>query len=192
MSITLNNLYKTTKTILTNRDLALIWNETNYDRLKSKISYYVKNDILIRLTRRIYAKDKQYNKKELATSIYTPSYLSFETVLREEGVIFQYSDTLTVATKWPKTLGIGKNVIRFRKLKESVLYNTSGIIFKDNYNTATLERAFLDTIYLFPNYYFDSLSNINWKKCFEMVEIYDNKQLVKRLNKYYKNYAKQD
>jgi hypothetical protein len=54
---------------------------------------------------------------------------------------------------------------------------------------ASTERAFLDMIYLFPNYYFDNLRSINWDKCDELVKIYNNKELVKRLAKYRKNYA---
>jgi hypothetical protein len=180
-------IYQSSKTILTNKDLALIWQETNSDNLKSKIAYYVKQKALIRLTRGVFAKNKDYGLKELATSIYTPSYISFETVLREAGVIFQHYDTIFVASKWPKTIIIDKQTLTFRKLKEIVLFNPAGIISKDNYNIATLERAFLDMIYLFPNYYFDNLKSINWEKCGEMVKIYNNKQLIKRFNKYRKN-----
>jgi len=68
--------------------------ENNPDNLKAKIAYYVKQGVLIRLTRGVFAKNKDYNPKELATSIYTPSYISFETVLREAGVIFQHYDTI--------------------------------------------------------------------------------------------------
>ena len=39
------------------------------------------------------------------------------------------------------------------------------------------------------NYYFDNLKPINWEKCAEIVKIYNNKQLNKRLNKYRKNYV---
>ena len=84
---------------------------------------------------------------------------------------------------------VDKHSFTFRKLKDIVLFNSSGIISKDNYSIATPERAFLDMIYLFPNYYFDNLKPINWEVCFEMVKIYNNKQLIKRLNKYRKNYA---
>jgi hypothetical protein len=83
-------LYQSTKTILTNKDLALIWQENDKDNLNAKIAYYVKQKALIRLTRGVFAKNKDYNSKELATSLYTPSYISFETVLREAGVIFQH------------------------------------------------------------------------------------------------------
>ena len=182
-------LYQSPKTILTNKDLALIWEENNRSNLNAKTAYYVKQKALIRLTRGVFAKSKNYNPKELATSIYTPSYISFETVLREAGVIFQHYDTIFVASKWPKTMTVDKYTFTFRKLKDGVLYNSAGILNKDNYSIATLERAFLDIIYLFPNYYFDNLKPINWEQCAEMVKIYNNKQLVNRLNKYRRNYA---
>jgi len=182
-------LYQSPKTILNNKDLALIWQENNKESLSAKIIYYVKQKALIRLTRGVFAKNKDYNQKELATSIYTPSYISFETVLREAGVIFQHYDTIFIASRWPKTMTIDKYTFTFRKLKDAVLFNPTGIVSKDNYSVATTERAFLDMIYLFPDYYFDNLKSINWEKCDEMVRIYDNKQLIKRLNKYRKNHA---
>jgi predicted transcriptional regulator of viral defense system len=182
-------LYQSTKTILTNKDLALIWQETNPDNLKAKIAYYVKQGILIRLTRGVFAKNKNYTPKELATSIYTPSYISFETVLRESGVIFQHYDAIFVASKWPKTMTIDTHTFTFRKLKDTVLFNSSGIISKDTYSIATPERAFLDMIYLFPDYYFDNLKSINWERCDEIVKIYNNRELIKRLTVYRKNYA---
>ena len=180
-------LYKYPKTILTNKDIALIWAETNSNNLKSKIAYYVKQGALIRLTRGVFAKDQDYNPKELATSIYTPSYISFETILREAGVIFQHYDAIFVAAKWPTEKKIGGQTITFRKLKDSVLYNTSGIQQKDHYSIATAERAFLDMIYLFPKFYFDNLKPINWQACLELVEIYENQALKKRLIKYKNN-----
>lgn len=182
-------LYQCTKTILSTKDLALIWQENDKFSLNAKTAYYVKQKALIRLTRGVFAKNKNYNPKELATSIYVPSYISFETVLREAGVIFQHYETIFVASKWPKTMTVDKYTITFRKLKDAVLFNSAGVISKDNYSVATTERAFLDMIYLFPNYYFDNLKLINWERCDEIAKIYNNKQLIKRLNKYRKNYA---
>ncbi|MEK7664732.1 MAG: hypothetical protein AAB361_01165 [Patescibacteria group bacterium] len=180
-------LYQSPKTILTNKDLSFIWEETNPDNLKAKISYYVKQKILIRLTRGIFAKDKNYNVKELATSIYMPSYISFETALRQAGIIFQHYDTMFVAARWPAAKKIDSYNFIFRKLKDSVLYSSIGVKNENNYSIATPERAFLDTIYLFPKYHFDDLKTINWKLCRELVKIYDNKQLIKRLDNYQKN-----
>lgn len=182
-------LYQSPKTILTNKDIALIWGETSQNNLKSKIAYYAKRGALIRLTRGVFAKDKNYNPKELAASIYTPSYISFETVLRETGVIFQHYDTIFVAGPWSKTTIIDNHTFTFRKLKDSVLYNPAGINNEKSYSIATPERAFLDTIYLFPEYYFDNLDPIDWEKCFELAPIYANRQLARRLTGYSKKHA---
>ena len=182
-------IYQTPKTVLTSMDLALIWQESNSKKLKAKIAYYVKQQSLLRLTRGVFAKDKNYNRKELATSLYSPSYLSFETVLREAGVIFQHYETIFVAAKWPKTVTIDKQAFSFRKLKDEVLFNPSGILINDSYSIATPERAFLDMIYLFPGYYFDNLGVLDWTLCEKLVKIYKNKQLEKRFLKYRKNYA---
>jgi len=182
-------LYQSAKTVLTNKDLALIWRENDPVKLNAKTAYYVKRGVLLRLTRGVFAKDKNFNVKELATGLYVPSYISFETVLREAGIIFQHYNTIFVACKWPKTITIGKYTITFRQLKKSVIFNPTGVINKENYSIATPERAFLDMIYLFPDYYFDNLEPINWELCNEMVKIYNNKQMVKRLNKYKKIHA---
>jgi len=182
-------VYQSKKTVLTTKDLALIWQETNRNNLKAKTAYYVKQGVLIRLTRGVFAKNANYNAKELATSIYTPSYISFETVLRESGIIFQHNDTIFVAAPWSVTKKIDKYNFTFRKIKDSVLFSSVGVKNENNYSIATPERAFMDAIYLFPKYYFDNLKSINWEQCAELVKIYDNKQLIKRLKKYQKQYA---
>ncbi|OGN17441.1 MAG: hypothetical protein A3F48_04355 [Candidatus Yanofskybacteria bacterium RIFCSPHIGHO2_12_FULL_41_9] len=182
-------LYQSSNTIFTIKALALIWSETDSDNLKSKISYYVKRGVLIRLTRGVFAKDKEYNSNELANSIYAPSYISFETALRGAGMIFHHYETIFVAAPWSKTLTIGRTTVTFRKLKESVLFNPEGIIYRDDYCIASPERAFLDMIYLFPKYYFDNLRSLNWERCLELVRIYDNRQLIKRLKQYQKDHA---
>lgn len=185
----LTTLYRQPQSVFTSQELALLWQEDNKDHLKAKISYYVKQSALRHLRRGIYAKDEHYNPLELATSIYRPSYISFETVLQAKGLIFQHYDSIFVAASWPRELVIDKNKFVFRKLKNEVLYNNQGIVNKNNYNIATPERAFLDMIYLFPRYYFDNLRPLDWEKCHQLVNLYSNKQLVKRLDKYQQNYA---
>lgn len=182
-------IYQLPKTVLTNKDLALIWQETNKDNLKAKIAYYVKQGTLLKITRGVFAKDKNYNPRELATSLYSPSYISFETVLRDAGIIFQHYETIFAAGPWSKQLKIGGRAFVFRKLKNELLFNPSGIISKDNYNIASQERAFLDTIYLSSGYHFDNLSGLNWEKCLALVQIYKNQQMIKRLKKYHKDNA---
>ena len=186
----LAKIYQSSKTVFTNKELALIWQETNPKLLKSKIAYYVKQGSLIRLTRGVFAKDKKYNPRELANSLYSPSYISFETALRDSGIIFQQYETIFAAGSFSKTVKIDNNTFCFRKLKEEILFNPLGTIYDNNYTIATAERAFLDMIYLFSDYYFDNLSNIDWDKCFELIKIYGNGALASRLEKYKKNYAK--
>lgn len=179
-------LYQAKNTVFTVKDLAIIWQETDQNNLKAKVAYYVKSGILIRLARGIFSKDRNYDPKELATSIYRPSYISFETVLREAGIIFQHYETIFVAGPWPKTISVDRHNFTFRKLKNEVLYNPEGIERRGNFNIASRERAFLDIIYLFPEYYFDNLANMDWKKCSEIVGLYKNKRMGERLKMYRK------
>ena len=182
-------IYQSSKTVFTNKELALVWNERDSKNLNAKTAYYVKRGLLTRLTRGIFAKNEDYDPRELAVSLYIPSYISFETVLRDSGIIFQHYDTLFVASKWPRDITVGKYTFTFRKLKDIVLFNSTGIITKENYSIATPERAFLDMIYLFPDYHFDNLHPLDWEKCRAIANIYKNKQLIKRFNRYYKNHA---
>ena len=87
-----------------------------------------------------------------------------------------------------KQIKINKRKIIYRKLKDEILLNEKGIIYKDKYYRATKERAFMDMIYLNKNYYFDNLRTIDWEECFEMLDVYKQKSLEKALNFYYKNY----
>ncbi|TSC95406.1 MAG: hypothetical protein Athens101410_585 [Parcubacteria group bacterium Athens1014_10] len=187
MDNSLLKLYTSPKTILTTKDIAFLWQEKDKNNLKSKISYYVKRGNLHRLRRGIFCKDKEFNPKELATSIYIPAYISYETALREEGVIFQQHNALFVASYLSRELKCGKYKLIFRKLKGEVLVNNQGIINKDGYSQASKERAFLDMIYLFKDYHFDNLRSIDWSKCGQLAKIYKNKQLEIRLKKYYKH-----
>lgn len=189
MDNSIAKLFKSPKTVFTTKDLAILWQETNTNNLKSKISYYVQKGSVIRLTRGVFAKQKNYNPKEFATSLYTPSYISFETVLREAGVIFQYYDTVFAAARWSKNITINGQSYTFRKLKDVVLYTPSGIMEQGTCAIATKERALLDMIYLFPDYYFDNLRGVDWKTCFRLAPLYDNKQFIERVKKYYKHYA---
>ena len=182
-------LYRSPKTVFTIKDIAILWTENNYDKLRSKIAYYVKNGGLIRLRNGIYAKDKNYNVRELATSLMTPSYISFETILRDNGVIFQHYDSIFSAGSRSREIKCdGKNFL-YRQLRKEILYNPMGISNDTGIAIASKERAFLDTIYLFKEYYFDNLSSMNWEVCAEIVGIYKNQELVKRLRRYRKQYA---
>jgi hypothetical protein len=184
-------LYKAKTTVFTAKEIGLIWGEDNSDQLKSSLKYYSDKDNLIRLRRGIYAKP-DYDVREAAVKIYTPAYISFETALRNEGVIFQYYETIFVASYLNREIKLknGQN-IQYYKIKNEVLLNMEGIDRKDGYFIADKEIAFLDTVYRNSQYYFDNLRGIDWKKCFAMVKIYRNKKMEKELREYYNEYKDQ-
>ncbi|MEA3293114.1 MAG: hypothetical protein U9P88_01450, partial [Patescibacteria group bacterium] len=91
-------LLRSPKTIFSIKDVALLWNENNNLVVTDRLKRYERVGKLIRLRRGFYAKDKNYDPLELATRIYTPSYISFETVLTREGINFQKYETIFVAS----------------------------------------------------------------------------------------------
>ena len=181
-------LYNSKNNVFSVKDFALIWKESNYDNLKSKIKYYLDKGKLFRIRRGIYSKTKDYNVFEAANKIYIPSYVSFETILQKEGLIFQYSEEVFLASHLSKQIKIGKRKAIYRKLKNEILLNKMGVVYEDNYYRASKERAFMDMLYINKNYYIDNLRNIDWQKCFEMLSIYKQKTLEKALDSFYKNH----
>ena len=186
----LTKIYKSKQTVFTSKEIAILNSEKKVKNLKSQLSYYVKKGSLFRVRRGFFVKDKDYDRKELATKIFTPSYVSLETVLAKEGVIFQYYSSIFLVSYLSRGISVNQDNFIYNKIKDPVILNQSGLINKGNHFEATKERAFLDRIYLSENYHFDNLNSINWDKCFEMIGIYDNKALEKRLNQYYKDYAR--
>ena len=168
-------LYKSKNNVFSIKDIALIWREDNPDNLKSKIKYYLDKGKLFRVRRGIYAKAQEYNMLEAANKIYCPSYVSFETILLKEGVIFQYTEEVFMASQLSKELKVNKRKIIYRKLKDEILLNNKGIIYEDNYYRADKERAFMDMIYLNKDYYFDNIRTIDWQKCLDMLPMYNKK-----------------
>jgi len=179
-------LLRSKNTVFTFKDLSLFWNETDTELAKKRVYRYVKMRKLHPIRRGIYAKDKNYDKLELATKIFTPAYISLETVLAKEGIVFQHYDQIFVASYLAREISCDGQTYVFRRMKNAVLTNSLGIEKECNYYIASKERAFLDTIYLNKGYHFDNLSPIDWDKCFEMISIYDNKAMERRLKLYHK------
>ena len=184
-------LYQSNSTILTFKDISMLWKSTNRDLVKRRVNYYVKTEKLYAIRRGIYAKDKNYNEYELASKIYVPSYISLETVLQKEGIIFQHYSSVFLISYLTREIKCKGHNISYKKIKNTVLTNPKGLIKEGNYYIASKERALLDTLYLYKDYYFDNLKNINWDKCFELVSIYENKNLKKKVETLHKSYARQ-
>ena len=94
----LNEILRSNKTVFSFKDLILVWGSIDNLTAGSRVNYYVKKGHLYHIRKGLYAKDKNYDKFELATKIFTPSYISFETVLGKAGVTFQFYSAIFVAS----------------------------------------------------------------------------------------------
>lgn len=177
-------LNKLPQTVFTTREIALILGETNPDLVKSKINYYIKRGEIFSLRRGIYSKDIKFNPMELAAKMYTPSYVSFETVLLKHGIVFQYDSRIHLASYLTREVEVGEVIIIYRKISDEILTNPAGISHEAFFPEATLERAFLDTIYIQGQRHFDNLEPIDFEKCEKMLPIYKEKLSVDDLKSY--------
>jgi len=178
-------LFNSGKTIFRKKDIDNILNFKSKGALdkfvyRAKKEGYLKNPFYW-----LYSLWK-YNIFELATKIKNKSYISLETVLKKEAVIFQYysdiflisDDTLEKNIDWQK--------FGFKKIKDSILLNPLWIINEWNYMIASRERAICDRLYLSKNYHFDNLENVNFEKLSKLSKIY-NKRVILEVNKLIQN-----
>ncbi|MFC1499203.1 hypothetical protein ACFLS1_12150 [Verrucomicrobiota bacterium] len=172
-------VYKSPKTVFRLRDISILTGDTNFANLKAKLNYYVSKNVIMNPRKGIYVKEG-YSREELACCLYTPSYISLETVLQKEGIIFQYSDVVTSVSYLARAVTIDGRSFSFRKVKKSILVSDAGIRRKNNVNIAGKERALLDTLYLNKNFYFDNVNKIDKKKVRTLLRIYNSRALEKR------------
>ena len=178
-------IYNNKRTVYTFSNIALLTGESNAAKLSNKLNYYVHSGKLLNPRKGIYAKNN-YNPEELACLLYTPSYISLEYVLQKAGVIFQYDEKITAVSYLSRTVEIDKNVYQYRKIKNEILIDLSGIIRSNNLNIASPERAFLDVMYLNASYYFDNINSLNKNVIYELLPVYNSKILTERINNIFK------
>ena len=178
-------ILKSNKTVFTSKDIAILWGEIASPAASVRINYYVRKGELIKLRKGIYAKNQTYNRLELATKVYTPAYVSFETVLAKEGLIFQIYENIFVASYLTREITIDYQIYSLRKVKDAILTNPAGVEHRQESSIATKERALLDTMYVNSDYHFDNLQTVNYGRVFEILPIYNNKRMGKAVNRLY-------
>lgn len=160
--MSIQKIYSTTQTVFDLKDLSVLLWVKNKNNLKAKVSYYAKKWYLYRVRQGIYTK-KEFHPREFACKIYTPSYISFESILQDAGVIYQLDNTIYLASYLSRTLQIdthqGVYTIQWRKIKDALLYKQVGIQKETYRSQATSERAIKDMLYIKPDFYFDKLSD---------------------------------
>jgi hypothetical protein len=178
-------ILRSSRTVFTFKDISLMWRNTDKKAVIAGINYYVSTGQLHRIRRGIYAKDENYDKTELACRIYTPAYVSFETVLTRAGINFQYYGQIFIASYLAREIVVDGQVYQYRKIKNTLLTDPAGVLNKDGIAIATKERAFLDTLYLNRDYHFDNLAPLNWEKVFEMLPLYNNKRMTRKVQEFF-------
>jgi len=181
------SIYNESRTVFRLNEIAMLIGETNFVSLNGRLNYYVRKGKLLNPRKGIYAK-KGFNMNELACLLYTPSYISLEFVLQQSGVVFQYNSAITMVSYQSRNVEIDGVTVSFRKIKNEILAETSGIITDERgVSIATPERALLDTLYLNTNCYFDNLNSIDKEKIFRILPVYRSKILTKRVTKLFNN-----
>lgn len=180
-------LYSDSRTVFSLQEIAMLIDEPDFNKLKQRINYYVRSKKIKNPRRSIYTKDN-YSLEELACKIYKPAYISLEYVLQKAGILFQYSSQITTISYLSRTLTIDGNAFVFRKIKNELLYNTTGISMHDNgMSQATPARAFLDTLYYNREYYFDSLEGLEKEEVLKILPLYQSVRLTKQVQKLLKD-----
>ena len=189
MIIGSNNVYRailsSSKTVFTIQSLMML--TSNYDRrsLVESLYYYRKKGYIDSPRSGIYVKPG-YNPEELACSIFGSSYVSLQYVLAKAGVVFQYSEKITCVSTVSRELIIDGKAYLYKRIAPEIWAGLKGIEKREGYLLATPERAFLDTMYLFPGIrFYDNIDVLERDRLFEYVSDYGNAKLVTRLRKIY-------
>lgn len=175
-------IYKLDQTVFTSQELLQFFPGDTPQQLNNALHYAVKTGKLKRLRRGVYAKSN-YSVNELANSIYIPSYISLETVLRTHGIIFQTDTSIQSVSYLSRDIVIEELRFVYRKIKYSILTNPKGLIVNGRETVASAERALLDSLMVFKNYHFDNLSPIDWNLVDDLTPIYQSKVLIRKIEK---------
>jgi hypothetical protein len=176
-------LYNDARSVYRLNDIAMLVKETNFESLNKRLNYFVRCNKIQNPRKGVYTKTA-YIKEELACRIFIPSYISLEYVLQKAGVIFQFNSQITSVSYLSRNIEVDQTSLIFRKIKGDILVDTNGIIRQTNgVNIATPERAFLDTLYLNGNYYFDNTSSMDKDLVFKLLPIYKSTRLTQRVTK---------
>ncbi|MDR1104947.1 MAG: hypothetical protein LBL44_01195 [Treponema sp.] len=171
------SVYQDPRRVFNLADIAMIDGKAGF--LNQKLHYWVKTGKILNPRRGIYAKPG-FSQEELACKLYRPSYLSLEYVLQKAGVIFQYDSRITLVGALSRKLKTSGVVLEYRKIKGAILLQTTGLVMDNAVSMASPERAFLDMLYLEPDFYFDNTHILNKEQIEDMLPLYQSKALEKR------------
>ncbi len=115
--------------------------------LKVALSRWAKRGILTRVKRGVYQLSvSPMDVLKVASQLYYPSYLSFESALSRYGILSQIPYTQTFATtKRGKKMILWDTEVEFRQLQKELFF---GYKMEDGIYIAEPEKALLDQLYM--------------------------------------------
>lgn len=178
----LSDLYRSGMSVFSICDAMVITKNPDRTAMSRILAALEKKGVLKRLRKGIYSLP-EYNIYEFGNKIITPSYLTMESVLREEGVIFQVDNVITYASYQTRRLFWEEEIVfHYRKMKQEILFDNRGKIYRGGYTRASLERAFLDMCYVDKWRTYENITPIDKNKVKKLLPIYNNAALVERVS----------
>lgn len=180
--------------IKTLTDLRRQWGVEGNTLLK-RISYGIKTGKLFPIRRGMYRQGRDVSTTpwtldeswKAANVLQTPSYISFETILGAEGVVFQFSDTLHVAAgrSTQYALHYGGPKVQTQRMPHVLLTHPLGLHVGDGWVAARPERAVADTLYRSPGFHLDDTSRLDSNLLESLAQIYSpfSQKVAKKLLK---------
>jgi predicted transcriptional regulator of viral defense system len=191
MKHTFLSLVQSKATVFSYIDLAPYFG-TEQKKLIAKVGYYTARWLLYRIRRGLYARDTLYNPNELATKIQKPSYISLSTALQLYGIVFQKDTTIHCIGYKTIEILVDGYTIAYSTLHKKIRENFWGIHHEYGYPLASWERAVLDTLYLYGDFYFDNLRSVDWEIFHSLIPIYNSKVLTKRALRLANHYSQNE
>lgn len=149
-------------------DLANLWGIANKNTLHVTLKRYVDQGLFFRVYKGFYSLKPISQVDPLLLgqkAIHGYAYVSTETVLAEKGIIQQSQNAITFVSLRTKRFSIGSNRYFSRTLADKFLYQTSGILTKENgLRVATVERAVADLLYFNPRVHLDGVHLVDLEK----------------------------
>jgi len=183
----IEQLLESNQKVFSIEDLAHIWSENDFVKVKELAGYYADNNRIFRIKNGLYSVIEKPDILEVAQHLVSPSYISYHTALSIHGINFQFYSDIHCISHRKRIIKVQGSTVIYHQIKPEILFNPIGIMAEKGYNLASPERAMCDSLYLSPGLGFDNLNKINVETLFEIAEIYSNKTLVKSLHKYFPN-----
>lgn len=159
-------LLKQNRKLFHTRDLALLWGINNPNTLYTTIKRYVQKGILVPVQKGLYATVALAELEPYAFGaavIHTYAYVSCETVLVADGIMFQSGEAMTFVSSVSKRFTLAGHAYLVRTMADRFLYNDTGIEMGNGIRRANTARAVADMLYFNPRAHFDNPKGIDWK-----------------------------